>query len=153
MQCALESRELLALCLKKLKASMAKVGNSQNHNHHHIDCSWCWVHSVFLWSPSRWDSSMLASYGRSPTLKESRWRWPSRKRYCGWFLDRDDSRAVFQWVWCVCRSWMEPFCSRCSSWSLSSCIRCVRIAIGWRPKTSGKQSCKSDRRYTQETHA
>lgn len=31
VQCALESRELLALCLKKLKASMTKVGNLHSH--------------------------------------------------------------------------------------------------------------------------
>lgn len=38
--------------------------------------------TLFGLFPCRWGSSTLASCGQNPTLKESRWSWPSRKRYC-----------------------------------------------------------------------
>lgn len=48
-------------------------------------------------------------------------------------------------VW-LSRWWMEPSCSRCLWWSLSSSTRCVTTAIVWRPRTSGRPWFKSGRR-------
>ena len=77
VSCALESRELLAICLKKLKG-LSKVCGILPHTVYNIPKMVWILDAVLLF---RFDWLMQVLFGQSHIPRELKWSWQFRKRF------------------------------------------------------------------------